>query len=118
MIKYHKMLKDLDKYPHLKKAVEHFYDTDGQAEELGLLPNLIIWIRNTIPDSVDPAEFFGMDNDTAEDFYSWGHNSRWANTFWTYLQTHFDWCVACCLDLADQYGDFDVEQTLKEAKNV
>ena len=121
ILKYENLLKELDKYPNLKGAVEHFYNTDGQPEHKDKLPNLIVWIRQVLDlAGEDAAEYFEMPEETAEDFYSWGHNSRWSNTFWLFLENHFNWCVGLCIDLADEYGDYDIEKYMNEpmeAKN-
>ena len=115
ILKYENLLKELEKYPHLKAAVEHFYDTDGKPEHEYKLPNLIVWIRQMLDKSgEEAAEYFDMPEETREDFWSWGHNSRWSNTFWCYLERHFCWCVGICIDLAEEYGDFDVESYMNE----
>lgn len=115
ILKYENLLKELEQFPNLKQAVEHFYNTDGKAEHEGSLPNLIVWIRVVLDKAEqDAPEFFEMSEEKAEDFWSWGHNSRWSNTFAGYLETHFCWCVALCIDLATDQGDFDVEQYIKE----
>ena len=117
ILKYHNLLKELDRYPNLKRAVEHFYDTDGEAEHIGKLPNLIVWIRVVMDElGYDAAEFFEMSKERADDFYSWGHNSRWSNTFYDFLTRHFDWCVGLCIDLADESKDFDVEEYMNKPK--
>lgn len=114
ILKYENLLKELEQYPNLKKAVEHFYDTDGKAEYEGCLPNLIVWIRCQLKD-VDMTEFFTeMSEETKEDFWSWGHNSRWGNTFYAFLCEHFNYCVAVCMNMAEEYGDFDVEKHMIE----
>lgn len=103
-----KELKKLDQYPFLKQYVEHYKNTDGESEDPIKLPKLIVWIRMVIPDDKDPASLFRMNNEFTEDFYSWGSNSRWANTFHTYLTFYFKRCIRICLDLADEYGDREV----------
>lgn len=121
LLKYEEQLKELEKYPHLKKAVEHYYETGGQPEHEHCLPNLIVWIRHNIEDEccdLEPAEFFGMDEETKEDFWSWGHNSRWSNTFWSYLDKHFNYCVEQCMELACVMEDFDVEKYMNETTEV
>lgn len=115
ILKYENLLKELDQYPNLKGAVEHFYNTDGQPEHEGKLPNLIVWIRQVLENESDDApEYFEMSERQTEDFYSWGHNSRWSNTFWVFLENHFNWCVALCIDLAREYGDYDIEKYMNE----
>jgi hypothetical protein len=119
ILKYENLLKELDKYPNLKGAVEHFYDNNGKPEHEGCLPNLIVWIRKVLDIAgEDAAKFFEMSEETAEDFYSWGHNSRWANTFWCFLERHFNWCIGLCIELAERYGDYDIEKYMNETKEA
>lgn len=117
ILKYENLLKELEQYPNLKQAVEHFYDTDGKPEHERCLPNLIVWIRCVLDKAnEDAAEYFDMPENAKEEFWSWGHNSRWDNTFWWYLDRHFCWCVGLCIDLANEYGDFDVEKYMNDIK--
>lgn len=112
LLKYENIISELEsntKYRHLYKAVKHYWETEGKPEHDLCLPNLIVWIRQVVPDTVDIPDYFEMGERVKEDFYSWGHNSRWSNTFWSFLNDHFCWCVALCMDLADEYGDYDVE---------
>ena len=118
---YDELIRKLDDYPNLRKCVKHFYETNGQAEHDGYLPNLIVWIRQVLDEvGEDAAERFSMPQEVAEDFWSWGHNSRWANTFWFWLHAHFFGCVEECIELAEDAGDYDVEkyfqQTQKDEK--
>ena len=113
---YVQLLDKLNKYPNLTKAVKHYEDTDGDSEHEGYLPNLIVWIRQVLPIDIDPAEYFEMDDETAEDFYSWGHNSRWNHTFRDWLDSGFEFCVEKCIDLAEEYGDYDIEAYMTRKK--
>ena len=117
MTLYESYLEDLAKYPHLWKAVQHFYQNDGRPEHIGHLPNLIVWIRHFVENEEDVAQRFDMPEEVAEDFYGWGHNSRWANTFWWWTRLHFFGVVVNCLDIAETHGDFDVEQYMQEQLN-
>ena len=120
LLKYENLLKELEQYPNLKKAVESYYNNDGKPEKEGRLPNLIVWIRVMCDNCMsDATDFFEMSEDEKEDFWSWGHNSRWSNTFWSYLDRNFCYCVDRCMELAYDGGDLDVEQYIQEqeAKN-
>ena len=76
---------DLSEFPNLERYFNHFVETDGSPEMQDCLPNLIIWIRLIVEPHegkwIDPMTFFGLDDEDAEDFYTWGHNSRWKNVF-------------------------------------
>lgn len=106
------MLAELDKYPNLKKYFTFFMETDaGLPEDPGLLPRLIVWIRTHVDaNDIDPAEFFDMDEETAEDFYTWGHNSRWKNVFCDYIESYRSLALARCLELARRYGDPAIDE--------
>lgn len=72
-----KEFKYLDDYVKLYK--------DGSERSSRYLPKLIIYFRQAfeklgIDDNIVP-NFFGWDKETGEDFWSWGHNSRWNHTF-------------------------------------
>ena len=58
---------------------------EGTEQASRYLPKLIIYFRQAfeklgITDDMVP-DFFGWDKDIADDFGSWGHNSRWNHTF-------------------------------------
>lgn len=117
ILKYENLLQELKRFPNLKSAVEFFYQNNGESEHEGCLPNLIVWIRCVLPEDYDAAEYFDMPDEMKEDFWSWGHNSRWANTFYCYLEDNFNYCVKKCLDLAEEYGDFDVEAYMNKKED-
>jgi len=95
MLKYKNIIHAMEsntKYRYLYKAVKHYWETNGKPEHKDCLPNLIVWIRQVVPDTIDIPEYFEMGERVKEDFYSWGHNSRWSNTFRDYLDDRFCWC--------------------------
>lgn len=98
-------LKKLKDYPRLKKYATHFEKTRGDAEIAGYLPFIVIWFRDLFKKAnIDDGEvpvLFEMDDETAEDFWSWGHNSRYANTFSWYLLSNLDFCVDIALQIID-----------------
>ena len=110
---------DLSEFPNLERYFNHFEETDGVPEMQGCLPNLIIWIRLIVEpkdgDWIDPMSFFGLDDEDAEDFYSWGHNSRWKNVFWTFAQSNLKLVKEKCLELAKEHGDPSVEDYVGKA---
>lgn len=98
-------LQKLKNYPRLKKYATHFEKTRGDSEIAGYLPFVVIWFRDLfkkaqIDDSEVPV-LFEMDDETAEDFWSWGHNSRYANTFSWYLLSNLDFCIDIVLQIID-----------------
>ena len=111
---------DLSKFPNLERYFNHFEETDGVPEMQDCLPNLIIWIRLIVEPKegewIDPMRFFGLDDEDAEDFYSWGHNSRWKNVFWTYAQCNLKHVKEKCRELAELHGDPNVEEYVSKAK--
>lgn len=60
-------------------------------------PSLLRWIAiQTFNKAVSPSNFFEMDEETAYDFNCWGHNSRWKNVFWDYLNKNTEKCLEKC----------------------
>ena len=100
------LVAEMEKYPNLNKYFRFFIENPGDTEDPGFLPRLIGWIRTHVDAyDLDAAELFDMDEDTAEDFYTWGHNSRWANTFTSYIECDPNLALERCLRLARRYGD-------------
>lgn len=116
-------MSDISKYPNLERYYTHFEKTKGLSERQdGSFPNLIIWIRlNVEPEYdgkewIDAAQFFELDEDDTEEFYSWGHNSRWANVFLPFALINLDLVREKCIELAEKRGDPNVEEYLKGDK--
>lgn len=118
-------LKKLKNYPRLKKYAIHFEKTDGDSEIDGFLPFIVIWFRDLfkeagINDGQVPIEF-EMDEETSEEFWSWGHNSRYANVFSWYLLSNLDFCIDIALQIIDNDErlsgfDADIEKRVKKEK--
>lgn len=110
---------DLSKFPNLERYFKHFEETKGLPEMQDCLPNLIIWIRLIVElqegERIDPMRFFGLDDEDAVDFYSWGHSSRWKNVFWSYALNELEHVKEKCLELANEHGDPSVEDYIKKA---
>lgn len=113
-------LRILDKYPNVQKYVEDYIKTDGITPCTDRAPNLIIWFRETLEKhGVDIPEFFDWDNDLAEDFYSWGHNSRWGHTFIGWLRpAEVKRRLEDIADIAEHYGDPDVDKIYPTNKRI
>ena len=112
---------DISKYPNLERYYRHFEETNGKSERNDdSFPNLIVWIRLVVePEDgewTDPAQFFELDEDDAEDFHSWGHNSRWAHVFLPFALHNMDLVKEKCIELAERFGDPNVEEYLKDDK--
>jgi len=101
--------KKLESYPNLKGYIESYIKNDGYPEENGCLPHFIYFFKRMCLDNdIDVEQFFNWDEETAEDFYSWGHNSRWANTFSCCVDAKFKRYVDDALYLVSEYGDIDI----------
>ena len=101
----------LENYPNLKKYVEHYAETNGEPENEGCISNLVYYFKlQCLNNDLDEEKTFNWDNETSSDFYSWGHNSRWANTFDSYLHNNFQDTVEIGINLAEEYGDIDVNK--------
>lgn len=112
----------MDKYRFLKRYWVNYTQYQGKAEHDGCFPNLILWLRLAIDDDAElAADLLEMDDDEREEFYSWGHNSRWAhiaepiindaafaNEDWS--DRDRAWLKEMLISVAEQYGDPDVEE--------
>lgn len=121
-----KIRKELKKYPNLRKYALHFDRTEGTAEEGGFLPFFVIWFRRLfdktgIEDDQVPA-LFGYDDesDEANDFWNWGHNSRYANVFSCWLEQDIDYALRLIFELIEQYKldgfDPDIKEIVEKDK--
>lgn len=78
---------DLDLEECIQKYKDEFED----------YPSLLSWISiQTYNKKVSPPEFFEMDEETTYYFNCWGHNSRWKNVFWNYLNNNAEKCIEKC----------------------
>jgi len=106
-----KVKDQLANYPNLKKYVEHYAKTNGEPEKEECISNLVYYFKlQCLNHNLNEAKVFKWDNKTYRDFYSWGHNSRWANTFDTYLRYNFQDAVKIGISLAEKYGDINVDK--------
>lgn len=112
----------LKDYPKLEAAINEYIELNGGSKIPGNLPLFIYWLRCKIEKYFDgdPAPVTGWaevedtceteDGETFtlnwdEDFWSWGHNSRWANTFASWVNDNFNDMVDTAIDIACEYGD-------------
>ena len=113
---------DISKYPNLERYYRHFEETQGKSERHDYsLPNFIIWIRFAVEPNdgkewTDVVQFFELDEDDALEFNSWGHNSRWANVFLPFALNNMEFVKGKCIELAERFGDPNVEEYLKRDK--
>lgn len=94
----------LKQYPVLNAVITEYIMLDGGSVMPGHLPTYIFWLRRHL-NNVDIDEFLGWDETWQDDFYSWGSNSRWANTFTAWVNSHFSDMVDNAIYLAKEYGD-------------
>lgn len=98
--KLSKELKErLEKYPALKEYVEKFIQNEGMNSDPTLLADLTVYIRML---DIDEPSFFDWDDETTEDFYSWGHNSRYANVLEPMLWSNLEAYVSLIIDWFDE----------------
>lgn len=104
-------LSALDKFPNVQKYIKEYIKNDGEMS-LTRLPNLVIWFRETLEkNGVDVPEYFGWTEEWTEEFYSWGHNSRWVNVFMTWLEPDdIEEHLEEIADIAKEYGDPDIDK--------
>ena len=103
----------LKKYPALQEAVLNFIESDGWNHNFGYLTPLTVYIRKL---SIDfEPEFFDWDEETTEDFCSWGHNSRYGNVLEPQLIRDLDSHICKILDYLDeQTKTIIIEPTFQE----
>ena len=97
---------DLKKCPELKAMVDEYISTNGAdvRNEDGEIkfPRFIVRMRTCLEDNIGwngMCEFLGWSRDSElwEDFTSWGHNSRWKNIFWPWVNENFERAVSVAL---------------------
>jgi len=93
-------LSRLDNYPQLKLAVNKFIKCDGY-EGSGLLTDLTVYIRKL---EVDEPSLFDWSYFDSEDFYSWGHNSRYAHVLEPMLYHNLNRHVCKLLNYLEDYN--------------
>lgn len=99
----------LEAYPFLKGYVQEYIDNNGMSTSVGSIPSLTFFFKmKCINNGLGVDELFDWDVEYAEDFYSWGSNSRWANMFDSYLYDNFNQAVDVALSIVEQYGDSDI----------
>lgn len=118
--------RELKKYPNLRKYALHFARTEGDHEEQGYLPFLVIWFRELfkkagISDDEVPMLFgYDEESDDAQDFWSWGHNSRYNHTFSMWLEQDIDYAIGLIFDIIRTHKikrfDPDVKKMVKKEK--
>ena len=105
----------LKQYPKLEAAINEYIKLNGRSKTPGHLSDFVYWLRCKIekyfdgdPSSITcwpNAEDNENEIDWDEDFWSWGHNSRWGNTFTIWVAENFNDMVNSAIELAKEYGD-------------
>lgn len=114
------ILARLEKHPFLKKYVNNYIDTEGGRENGEYLPDLVVWFRFMFRalGIEDIPEVLGWDEEMTEEFWSWGHNSRWNHVFDCWLEADVEDSVKVAFEIMDEYGqsgfDCDVETEVKK----
>ena len=101
----------LDRFPNVQKYIKEYIYNEGLSNKPMCLPNLIVWFRKTLENNdIDVPEYFGWTKEWKEEFYSWGHNSRWANVFACWLEPDdIEEHLEEILDIAEMFGDPNVD---------
>ena len=106
-----KTRKRLEAYPRLKKCVEDYIKNEGVSPEPLCLTDLTVYIRDV---GIDEPAVFYWDEETEEDFCSWGHNSRYANVLEPMMCQDLNWHIACLLDYLEEDDDFEEPEEQEE----
>lgn len=88
----------LDKYPRLKECVEDYIARNGESCQPDVLPKLVVYVRCM---RLDEPEFFGFDEEWADEFDSWGLNSRYVHVFNPLLQDNLNEYLEAILEELD-----------------
>jgi hypothetical protein len=100
----------MNKYKHLTEYISSYKANGGASEKPPYLPKLVVYFREALEDTVENIpDFFGWDDETAEDFFTWGRNSRWAHTFNRMLGEHLPEYVDLLVDFMEETGTKDIE---------
>ena len=96
--------KRLEKHDSLRAIV---FATYNETYDPIYLSPLTQWYRMRYNDRQEELveNILHWDNDTIEDFYSWGHNSRWRHTFEADMECNFDDYVNTAIDIEE--GEYD-----------
>lgn len=102
----------LNKYPNVQRYVADYIENEGDGPGGTRLPDLVIWFRETLEkNDVDVPDYFGWEDDWREDFYSWGHNSRWRHTFMNWLSVgELEFQLEAIAKIAEEFGDPNIEE--------
>lgn len=97
-------LKELDSYPNLKEAIDASF-IKHKWDKTKLSP-LTIWYR-LMSEEKDCDLVYALDwnEETEEEFYSWGTNSRWLCVFEQEMFSDQNSYAETALNLAKEYGD-------------
>lgn len=108
-------MRELNKFPHLKEAIERTFITVDY--DVTKLSPMTVWFR-LMEDikGADVIAFVDWDEETLDEFYSWGSNSRWANVFEPDMMDNAGVRIEDAISLAQEYGDIpnSVMDELKE----
>lgn len=103
------------KWKYLDEYVKSYKENEGVSEIAGFLPKLVVYFREALDKlgftDCDVPDIFCWDEETAEDFLTWGHNSRWNHTFSCYLDDNLEEYVQILKDLMDKNELKDFELT-------
>ena len=96
-----KSMERLNKFPGLKSVVEKFIASDGLHIYPGVLCDLTVYIRIL---GLDEPFFFGWNKYDTEEFYSWGHNSRYSNVLEPMLCCNLNRHICKLLNYLEETG--------------
>lgn len=111
-----KTLEKIKQYKNLYEYTQNFITEDNKGEYLS---DLCFWFKlQCLKNDLDEQEVFKWDDHTAEEFYSWGHNSRWANVFEVELASDLEKYLNIALQIAEEYGDINNKETAEELNKI
>lgn len=102
--------KKMEKFPNLRRYIRGFGRYKG-SDHIEKLTFFFKYLVNTY--DLNVQEITGWDDDMMEEFYSWGGNSRWFRIFEPDMSNYPELYIPKAIELADKYGDINVEEILK-----
>lgn len=102
----------LNKYPNVQRYVADYIENEGRGPGGTRLPDLVVWFRETLEkNGIDVPGYFEWTEEWREEFYSWGHNSRWGNVFMSWLEPdEVEEHLETIADIAEEFGDPNIEE--------
>ena len=95
-------LQELEKFPDLRDAIAHTFVYNDYDKKY--LSPLVVWFREKEDNGYPVIEAADWDDDTLDEFYSWGSNSRWSSVFESEVFKNAGYYIGLALEIAREYN--------------